>query len=96
MIWAPCFLVLYALYLVVKLHESSRYLMSINKMEEVEKYLNKMSKVNKRGIEITYLCKEVELDDQKKKAPKPKGICTRLFGLKNLRTTLALIVIWFS
>lgn len=51
LIYSPSILVVIALYFMIfHMHESSRYLMSINDTDGVVKYLNTMCRVNGKDI----------------------------------------------
>lgn len=93
LIWSPIILVCLALYFMIfHMHESSRYLMSVNDMKGVTEYLNTMAKVNRRDIKVNYLYTDV---DQEKLDERPqKGVCLKLFGRKMVRTSLSLIIVW--
>lgn len=95
LIWSPILLVCTALYFMIfHMHESSRYLMSINNTKGVVEYLNAMAKINNWDIKVTYLYPDVDLDKENYQNKPSKGLCKRLFGWKMCRTSISLIIVW--
>jgi len=68
LIYSPILLVCIALYFMIfKMHESSRYMISKHDTDGVVKYLNNMCRVNGKTIKVKYLYDGLDIDQDNAK-----------------------------